>query len=449
MRLSGRNSAIWFCVAQLLCVCDMRAQAVPTSTVSGIVFDSLGGTPLPGARVSIVGHSRLVTSDQSGRFRFDSVPKGTHLLVAEHPSIDSIGLAEIAVKLAVDGDISVVVAIPSFATLWHRACGGNAVPADSGILYGSVRDAISQKHLQNTPIAVSWVDLSLSEAKVIRQRRYTIDTRSDSVGSYIVCGVPIDVTLQALIGTADSVNPLLLQLPPRSWRVQRRDISVGVPQSNGATIFGIIRGTVRDGQNTPVANVQVSIDGVEIARTDSAGKFYYAKVSPGSRQIDLQFIGGVPTSQLTEVTAGKVSELQVSMERATTLDRVDIVSSLTREVIRSFEDRKLMGFGYIRDSTYVMQRPSLASVFREFPNVSMGREVTEPSISFTSGKGCSANYIVNGFRVDKIAFFAVARDEIAWVEVYPRASSLPREFMGLTNGGCGAVVIFTKHKVGK
>ena len=112
-----------------------------SSSVRGVVFDSLRGAPLSGAFVSIAGVGRSTTSDSLGRFRFDSLPAGTYTFAIQHDIIDSIGVGSIATRAIVRGrDDEVTIAVPSFVALWSRWCQG-AAPKDTGLVHGTVRDA--------------------------------------------------------------------------------------------------------------------------------------------------------------------------------------------------------------------------------------------------------------------------------------------------------------------
>jgi hypothetical protein len=57
-----------------------------------------------------------------------------------------------------------------------------------------------------------------------------------------------------------------------------------------------------------------------------------------------------------------------------------------------------------------------------------------------------------GFRGDPASTFDILSslhtDEIAAIEVYPRAYSMPMEFMGSGGEQCGAVVVWTKAYIG-
>lgn len=436
-------------------------------TLRGSAFDSLSGRPLAAATVRIIGRDGFSRSDANGRFQFDSLTTGTYMVVMEHDRIDAIGLSEVVTRTTVSSSQHEVdLAIPSFRTLWRGACGASSVPSDSGFVYGAIRDAESQRGLPNARVAISWIDYGLGPAKKIKQTRFTLETITDSTGAYVACGVPVDAPLQISAGV-DSLPVDTLDLPPHAERVQRRDLLVATSTTNLVTDLaftrtaspriadtpavttridvrnkGVIAGRITAADGTPISGVRIAVHSASEARSDSSGNYILRDVPVGTRTVEFSSIGSLPVSRFVDVVFGETTIPPVKMERVTTLDRVNVKATVASETMRSLEERKRMGFGYIEDSTYVSKLPTVASAFRQFPSVRMGVGREPPIILGT----CGANYFVNRARVDKLAFYAVSIHEIAWIEVYPRSSTLPREFMTSSNR-CGAVVIFTKQNV--
>lgn len=422
------------------------AQATDSlATVQGVAYDSLGGRPLRSATIRIAGQEATAVSDSAGRFELQRVPRGDHLLVMEHPLLDSIGLPEIAMRLRVVPAMpEILVAIPSFQRMWNAVCGTSVAPKDSGFMYGAIRDANDERGLPNARVTVSWTDLGISPERKIQQKRMTLETRSDSTGAYIACGLPRDVPMDISVTAPDSSTETAIGIPARTTRVQRRDLFIATSSRNAKR--SVIRGRVFDTQNVPLANVRVMVDGFEATRTDSSGNFAYFGAPAGTHQVEFISIGSSPISKIVDVIVGSTVTADARLERVTTLEKVDVKATIAREALRALDERKRMGFGYIEDSSFVVKRPTMQSVFREFPSVTVGRERFEPGIYLG---GCEANYFVDGFRVDKLLFYAVPLYDVAWVEVYTRASSLPREFMTGRGSTCGAAVIFRKAKIGR
>lgn len=79
------------------------------------------------------------------------------MLSMEHPDIVGIGLSDISAKVDFTKQRSdVVIAIPSFKTMWRGVCGGQQAPTDSGFLYGAIRDARTQDGVASARVSVSW-----------------------------------------------------------------------------------------------------------------------------------------------------------------------------------------------------------------------------------------------------------------------------------------------------
>src|SRR5689334_15715149 len=177
------------------------AAAVPAQnvTVRGVTFDSLHNAPLAGAFVTISGggKNRSATADSSGRFFFDGVAPGAYRVSMQHAAIDSLGFPGISTRATVtDGKREILIALPSFTSMWRSVCGGTTAPADSGFLFGSVRDATTGKGAANAYIDLSWIDVGFDAAKKVTQKRWRRTARADSTGSFGVCGVPASVAVQ-------------------------------------------------------------------------------------------------------------------------------------------------------------------------------------------------------------------------------------------------------------
>ncbi len=109
--------------------------------IVGTVFDSVGSEPLRGAHVHLADLARETVTDSLGAFRFDSLTPGEHAIWADHPRLDTLGLFSLGVR--VDATARAVnttaLTVPSFATLWHVACGAAAPPRkEFGFIYGRV-----------------------------------------------------------------------------------------------------------------------------------------------------------------------------------------------------------------------------------------------------------------------------------------------------------------------
>lgn len=431
-----------------------EAQDAGLVTLRGVTFDSLTGKPLATATVRIIGRAEVTVSDSKGRFKVDSLPTGPLLLVMEHERLDSIGLNEIVARVTVSSkQRDVQISIPSFNTLWRAACGTARVPGDSGFMYGAIRNPDHEEGVPNAHVAVSWIDVRLGDAKKLRQTRYTLDTRTDSTGSYAACGVPIDVPLQ-MVARADSASEISVELPARNSRVLRRDILLGAAVTSTTTDSvagsviggtGVVRGKVTNMTGQPVENVRVGIDGVELARTNSEGEFIARGIRAGTRTVAFVSIGSEPVMRIVDVPVDGIATASVSMERATVLENIVVRGARATRLVRDFEARKRSGFGSIKDSTELSRYPSLESALRMSRGVTIDSRSHSIYLPTSKGQLCTPTIFLDKVRVDQELLLSVFPSDLAWTEVYPRWYDVPMEFQ--IGGTCGVVAIFTKWAI--
>ncbi|MFI5230925.1 MAG: carboxypeptidase regulatory-like domain-containing protein [Gemmatimonadales bacterium] len=247
----------------------VRDLATPGPTVprviAGTVFDSVGHRPLAGAHVHLTDLARDATTDALGAFRFDSVLAGVHTLWVDHPVLDSLGLFALATRVDATPQLvtSAVLASPSFATLWRRACGSapGAEHAD-GFVFGTVRADSAGAPGAATVVTISWV---ADTARDARASHMTVT--ADSTGNYAACGVPraAGLTISAAHGALATV-PARFRLGGAA--IARRDLTLpsraatvaeGVADSSsGAGTMHRLRVVSADGRPVVYANVRIA-----------------------------------------------------------------------------------------------------------------------------------------------------------------------------------------------
>jgi hypothetical protein len=166
--------------------------------IRGVVYDSIRGTGLPDARVTILGTSFEATADALGEFVLTNVPVGRHNVTFFHADPNAWGLGssfvEVDVKENLTSDVSLTV--PSFRQAALALCmgggGGEAQTVVVGHLLGPRRQPMAR-----TPIELGWTsDERLDEAG---RRRLAATTGSD--GRFVACTVPgeVEVTLRVRV----------------------------------------------------------------------------------------------------------------------------------------------------------------------------------------------------------------------------------------------------------
>ena len=427
------------------------ARAQRTVVVRGVAYDSVRGGPLPGAVISMAGDARTVRADGRGRFELDSVRPGPHTFSAQHAALDSLGFSGVTVRTTVsDGRDEIRIAGPSFATLWRSVCGTNRIPKDSGFVYGTVRDAATQRPAPNATVDLTWLDLRVDGGRRISQRHYRARTQSDTTGNYYICGVPRETGTRIRAAT-DSATSGLIDLASGSLRVQRRDLALGAVGDSGATQTGIVAGFVADSSGRPVVDARVIADGVAELRSGPDGRFIVRGVPVGTRQVEILAIGMTPVVTAVDVTPVDTASVLAQMRRVTLLDVVRVTASpQVRRLVRDLDERRSSGMGYVRDSSEIANHGTLSSVLFEFPTVQVSRKnvagdfvVTLPG---TGAARCLANVVIDGQKSDFDQLNFLRPADIAVMEVYPRRMSLPMQFMRFDD--CGAIIVWTKWALG-
>lgn len=427
-----------------------EAKGQPRTTLRGVAFDSVGMRPLPGALVTL-GGARSAFTDSLGAFTFDGVAHGTQSVEMTHARLDSMGLSGIAVRLLVgDGEASVTIAVPSFPTLWRAACGERTAPGDSGFVHGTVRRASDGAAVPGATVELAWTDLSLDGAIRVSQRRYRVEIESDELGEYAICGVPQDAGLRVRAGT-DSVASGAIDIGAATLRVLRRDLVVGPTDTTAATPRGTIVGIATDAAGRPFAGASVVLDDGLPQRTGRDGRFAFAGVLPGTRQLEVFAIGVKPQVVIVDVFPGRRTETSVRMERITTLGAVRVTASHWQQrMMNELADRVAKGHGQFRDATTLASRAVLENVFAGLRGVQgvayAGRsaQINGVWMGISELRRCRATIFIDGYREsDPTRFSALRPQDISVMEVYDRANLVPFPFW-TADLRCGAIVIWTK-----
>lgn len=428
----------------------LTGQGTPV-VVRGVAYDSVRGAPLAGAVITMAGDPRTVLTDAKGRFEFAGVVPGVHTFSAQHAALDSLGFSGISARSTVtDGRAEVGIAGPSFSTLWQSVCGTKRVPKDSGFMYGTVRDAITLEPVPNATVDLTWLDLTVDRSKRISQNHYRGQTRSDNGGNYYICGVPKETGTRIRAAT-DSATSGLIDLIGLDVRVQRRDLTIGAVGDSGAIRLGVVSGMVADSSGRPIGDARVIADGAAELRSGSDGRFLVRGLPVGTRQVEVLAIGMTPVVTAVDVSPVDTASILATMRKITTLDVVRVTASPSvRRLVRDLEERRLAGFGNMKDSTEIGNHGSLFSVMYEFPSVQVERKnVAGDFIVTMAGTGayrCLANVVIDGMRSDFDQLNFLRPADIAVMEVYAHRMSMPVELV--RNNECGVIVVWTKWYVG-
>jgi len=435
----------------------LAAQSGKSVTVAGLAFDSLRNKPLAGAFVTIAERSRSTTSDAKGRFVFDTLPPGTYTFAMQHAVFDSLGLSGATARTTVtDGKSPITLSLPSFPTMWRALCGAIPFPAkDSGVVYGTVRDARKGAAMPEATVELSWLDLVNTGTKVsanVTQRRWKNEVQTDARGDYAVCGVPIETQSRLRANYLRNATGML-DLPSSSDRVRRHDLVVPGIAPSDTSLRGAITGTVSDENAKPLVGVRVILDENTEVRSGTDGRFTLSNAAAGSRQLDFAAVGMTPVSVIVDVMVNQPAFASATLRTVSNLEamRVTATGSMRRSA-QQFMERRKMGFGSFVDSTTVGSRGTMAAVFYGMPGVTVQRQPGSSNARLfalflpSTGTGqCMATLFFDGvLQQDQEIMSTLVPDEIAGIEVYQQRLTVPTEFMN-KNPLCGVVVVWTKQ----
>jgi len=168
------------------------------SGVQGVVWDSVAGRPLIGAKVYLMGTGDTATSDLRGAFRITHRLGGRYRLAFQHPRLDSLGyaLAPVAVDLAEDGMGEQDLGIPGVERVRAALCGA-AAAGDSGVVVGRVVDKADGSPRAGVTLRMEWNEQYRFEGRGgASVERAGVGTTSLPDGRFTLCGVAIEVPLR-------------------------------------------------------------------------------------------------------------------------------------------------------------------------------------------------------------------------------------------------------------
>lgn len=313
---------------------------------------------------------------------------------------------------------------------------------------GTIRDEFTGVLLPGAHV------LATSHPMGVPEMAETREIVADKHGRYRVCDIPTDHSLGLKVATAGREGPE--QLVRVGDPLVRHDISVRVAGPGDVVGRVIDRGTGR-----PVATATISVVGENSrTQTDPDGYFRLDDVLPGDHVVEIEHLGFQAVAELVSIVADRTVDLRVELSADPIALEPLVVTALRDRRLerRGFYDRRTWsdrtGLGTFFDPSDIEQMaPAVtSSLLRQAPGIDVRCTGARNCRVGTarSGECEQMDIYVNGTltlgagRTDPLSIDELVRpSEIAGVEVYSGASSVPAEFSG-TTAQCGAVVIWTR-----
>ena len=399
------------------------------------------------------------------------------LLTFAHPAFDAAGVQapQVGVSVAGSSKARVTIATPKGTTLINASCPGPRAE-QTGLLIGVVREVENGQPLPGARVVSRWFEITIGNQG---PRYETIETSatSDQNGVFRLCGIPADIPVlvharsetqesgrvEVYFGGQDvAFRDFSISTTDTAARIMADSLVEGSVDSTavmGVRGAGIARGTVRDANGRPLANVRVgTLDRGTVALTNPDGEFTLVGIPAGTQTLELRAIGYAPTRQAVVLKPNTTTEITTKLDRAAqTLASVRVLGQRkdARLTKAGFEDRRRHGVGFFLDADEIARRSGiyLGDGLRMAPGIMPS--YTQRGRIFTmrsnwGGDRCSPTYYLDGMRwyaLDQNPIPELERyiqpHDLAAVEVYAGGASTPAQFDG--GNGCGAVVFWTKQ----
>jgi hypothetical protein len=494
------------------------SEGSPGHAVRGAVTDSLG-RPAAGAHVWIDGASLQALVDSSGTFELPGLGDGIWRLGASTPELDRLGYGGrfVDVDVARSDVQNLRVELPSVGRFARDRC--READVESQLLDG-------RRHEDTRGIVIGRVvDSSGAPAGAasvrLRWQRFTISADATQIGGtteerivpvderagFLLCNVPIGLTIQIEASTATRISPLMRVAVPEIHGVEVREVVLSevreapagsgasgaadapqaiVPSERGLEVIG----TLRDSESgNPVAAATVELlaaDGSAVrARTitNASGAFRLAAPERGTYRVRAWRLA------LDTITRGPVELVEgsaVSMSLTTRahpieLPAVDVAVAARVRMLadEGFYERRQMGAGIYMTPQAIAALNLQRSVdlFRAVPGIRMvdessGRPVPMTnmgllweqrnpprpagSASRNSPRSCLPMIYLDGglvqaggedetgARIFDLSTFPAS--QLLAVEVYRGPAETPARFNGAF-ANCGVIVIWTNQRL--
>jgi hypothetical protein len=185
---------------------DDQADQANKTVIAGVVFDSSSARPLGGVLVSTGGGKYRALTNAGGHYELAVDGPINDTIVFEHPRLRLFHVPDRVQQIALSsgsrGQASVIV--PSYATLRSRLCARNETGTESqGLMVGYVRDQ-SGRPLPHAHVWATWQILWVEQngRLVSTNQQRTVETDTNSDGSYAMCGFTRNAQVTAKVGIA-------------------------------------------------------------------------------------------------------------------------------------------------------------------------------------------------------------------------------------------------------
>lgn len=433
----------------ILAVADsIRNARKAPGRVTGVVVDSLVGRVFVGARVWLDSSGQETLSDSRGAFTLGRVSPGVHVVSFAHPTLDSLGVRALRVRIRVESDstTTVILAGPTLGALKGGLC------ADStALVTGVVRDAASGAPIDSAQVTFAWIELVFSDGRLESMDLMELAVSSNARGRYAACVPPNpEFTISARAGAART-SAVDVRADERGLGIANFSIDrlSADPRFGTATLEGIVK--YQD--DTPLTHATVRLTDPEMsATTDEAGRFRMSFLPGGTRVFDTRALGYAPVRTVVDVRPRDTTRTIVYMRKVHTLDPVIVRAAAgegSARTMAELEERRRRGSGnrLTQADLSRFRDARMDAVVRSLPfarvrSTSNGTRVT---LRNRLGRECEPTMWLDGRPTAfEVIEMLQVRDALA-VEAFAQKSEVPLDYQSARD--CGAILVWTRDAI--
>jgi hypothetical protein len=422
-----------------------------SGSLRGTLVDSIVHKGVMGVRVSIRtvnaqgdDVARTIT-DSSGNFGIDSLRAGDYVLAFSAPRLDTLGVRVPVTSFSIVPEQELTLSTTMPQSDIERAC--RSQQPDQRAVHGVVRDGTSGTPLSSVSVRMTWVPRASLRGTGFVAQLSDASTVTDNAGHYILCGLPADRGLTATMAETGG-RPTKIVIPAGTGAVVLRNVELSAGESNTGTVSGMARS--RDGSGIAGAEVSLLDDPDKHAYTDSVGSFKLADASAGFHLLRIRHLGFAPALVQIQIAPHGVTPATVVMTASASVLTTVSVRASSGQVLQLPSDvahRLTAGQGYyiLAGDAKLRDVHTMSDVFRRLQGVTVKGDlaVSTRGINSLLADPCPLGIplYVNGAPMGNNTLDVAAPSEIAAIEVYPTAASMPPS---LHPSPCGAILIWTK-----
>lgn len=414
-----------------------------SSTISGLVFDSLRMVPLAGATIQLARTPYATRTGPDGHYRLVTQVRGRRTVTLSEPRLDRLmGSVTGEVELVPGGDVRFDFAIPRYPPAPGALCSdGTPESRTGGAVVGVVRDSTTGLPISGAPVAAYWKSDSPDSAGVRRGVR----VESGEDGGFLICRLPVDRPV-TLLSQIPGRLILVEGLRPGADSVLDLDLLGRAAAEPGA--LGRLRGRVVDsatGAALAGADIMLIASGLH-GQSNAAGEFAIEQVLPGSTGVVVRGIGYQPEFLEAVLEAGGTASVNVRLRPAPfRLEDLEIrIESIEYE---GFLERRRLGVGKSWDAEEI-RRFDGGTITALLGRKASLREERGVMLNFSRGRKCPIPVVENGvFMLPGVVTF-IRPEQLRAVEYYSGPAQVPNEFQSMhlraKGFGCGLLVIWRR-----